>query len=498
MPHMDEVGQLLARAGSNVVTATAYDTAWLAALASDAHAPSPRPLFPESLEWLTTHQHPDGSWGAPWPYYHDRLISTLRAVLSLDAWCGCPATAARIQRGLTYIWANAERLAHDPWETVGFELIFPALLAKAEERHMALPFGAFDQVRERRREKLARAPMQWVYNRTTPLPVTLEALGPEFRADRLNCLQEDIGCVGMSPSSTAFLLQQAGRPDGAYAYLVRAVQEGPGDGGAPAYFPLETFERSWMLYQLQQAVPDLYARFLEETTPLLDALYRTRQPHGWTASVHSSVKEADTTAVCFAVLSQAGYDLDPGLLYQFEESDHFRCYPFEMNASSSVHAHLLSAFRYCPPRESAPRVEKALGFLRRARRPAGYWFDKWHVSPFYATSRVIAAAHAIAPDLTSPAVEWILHTQWEGGAWGYYAPTVEETAYALLALFAAHDHGARVPLEVLQRGADYLLRHFSPISMHYPPLWIHKSLYTPVQAVQGAVFAAAVACEARL
>src|SRR5438046_1639257 len=79
----DATRTLLWRAGANHATATAYDTAWVASLV----APGGRgPRFPASLTWLRAHQLPDGSWGGPAPYYHDRLLCTLRAVLTLHAW----------------------------------------------------------------------------------------------------------------------------------------------------------------------------------------------------------------------------------------------------------------------------------------------------------------------------------------------------------------------------------------------------------------------------
>ncbi len=98
-----------------VFQASAYDTAWLAVLRDSPDSATAQPLFPQSLEWLTTHQHSDGSWGAPWPYYHDCLLSTLRAVLTLHSWGRRAADKRLIELGLGYIWRNAGRQESDPW-----------------------------------------------------------------------------------------------------------------------------------------------------------------------------------------------------------------------------------------------------------------------------------------------------------------------------------------------------------------------------------------------
>lgn len=58
----------------------AYDTAWVARI-KDANG---NPMFPQSLQWLLDHQRPDGSWGCEVGYKHDRIISTLAALLALN------------------------------------------------------------------------------------------------------------------------------------------------------------------------------------------------------------------------------------------------------------------------------------------------------------------------------------------------------------------------------------------------------------------------------
>src|SRR5574341_1528602 len=100
----------------NLISWSAYDTAWLAW------------LMPAARDWLLEAQHPDGSWGADLEYYHDRVISTLSAVNALAATSTNQHEIQRIERGIRYLERTAPRLSRDPTETVGFELLAPALL----------------------------------------------------------------------------------------------------------------------------------------------------------------------------------------------------------------------------------------------------------------------------------------------------------------------------------------------------------------------------------
>lgn len=493
----EEVRSLLAQLGSTRMNLTAYDTGWVAAVSTASGAPR----FPQSLHWLRRHQHGDGSWGAgstedqAHPYYHDRLLSTLRAVLTLDAWSESPCDRRQVERGLAYIRAHAGDLAKDPVETVGFELIFPTLLDEAAQRALDVPQEPFVPVRLTGAAKRARAPRHLAYDRRTPLAVSLEALGPHFEVELASAVQEVNGSVGTSPSATAYLLQHCPDNETAVAFLDQVLQNDQAAGGMPAFFPIETFEYSWALYQLGQAQPAIYRHLAGSITPLLDYLYTTRTRAGWTSCAQATVKESDTTAVCFSVLSQAGYTLNPALLYQYEEATHFRVYPFERNPSPSANAHILDALHYCDPRERAPRVDKLIRFLTETRQPGGFWFDKWHVSPYYTTSHVVLAAQDWAPNLVAPAIDWLLAGQRPNGSWGYYGATLEETAYAVLALLAWQRSGHCIPCDVIARAVDYLHAHYTRDDGAYPPLWIAKTLYAPVLIAQAAVLAALLAAE---
>jgi hypothetical protein len=52
-----------------------------------------------------------------------------------------------------------------------------------------------------------------------------------------------------------------------------------------------------------------------------------------------------------------------------------------------------------------------------------------------------------------------------------------------------------MPEGVLERGAAYLRKGYTPGRQPYPPLWISKVLYAPEQVIEGAILAALLAYE---
>src|ERR1700674_1313189 len=99
---------------------TAYDTAWLATIPSALDASVPR--YPQALTWIEKHQRPDGSWGGDLRYEHDRVISTLAALVALATYERTARRQNCLARGVQYLWRNGHLLASEPTELVGFEL----------------------------------------------------------------------------------------------------------------------------------------------------------------------------------------------------------------------------------------------------------------------------------------------------------------------------------------------------------------------------------------
>src|SRR5437016_540956 len=112
------------------MSATAYDTAWVARVRAADHPE--QPAFPLAVRWLLRHQHLDGSWGAEVAFPHDRLICTLAALVALaELTESLPGTDHAVRRALVYLHLHRPDVRNDPIDTVGFELLLPELLRQA-------------------------------------------------------------------------------------------------------------------------------------------------------------------------------------------------------------------------------------------------------------------------------------------------------------------------------------------------------------------------------
>jgi halimadienyl-diphosphate synthase len=464
--------------------ASAYDVAWLARLSDGASV-----RWPQLTDWLLDNQWLDGSWGGTIRYYHDRILSTLAAVIALKEHSdGKKEVKEAIRQGVRYIWNNLQFLHHDPIELVGFELILPTLMAQARLLHLDVPrhSGGYARIRG---EKLRLLPLEMMYAPGTSVAFSLEFLGENGLSHSMQHLQGKNGAIANSPATTAYFLQQQGNHK-AIDYLEKVLAL---SGGVPAFYPFRTFETAWVLEHLS------FGGF---------ALDRLVEPSVWKSLKLAlgnqgtgidplfGINDGDTTAVTLHVLALGGHTVDPMILHHFEESTSrsFQTFAFERNASVATNAHALEALSLMSDYPNRREIwDRVVATLLESQKYRSYWIDKWHASPYYATAHTLitlikAKESMLAECLDS--VYWILHTQREDGSWGYFdRGTAEETAYALLALLHYHEAIKPVDLDVLKRGRAFLFDlHRSGNT--YPELWIAKSLYTPYSIVEAAILAA--------
>lgn len=462
-----------------MISASAYDMAWLAW------------LIPEARDWLCNAQHPDGSWGAELEYYHDRVVCTLSAINALAATTTNNHDLERIKQGIRYLERAAPCLSRDPTETVGFELLAPALLKIGEDLGLSLEkvACALEPYEMVRRQKMALIPPAMLYSRESTAPYSLEFLGFD-KLDRtaVTELRFANGSIHNSPAATAFCeIAGAGAPAG-QDYLLSTLEYH--QGTVPTFAPSEVFEISWTLMHLSLA-EDL-TQFQQTARPLIEEISANWGPEG-AGLTGEFPSDLDDTAAAYMLLSTFGKAPDPAVFEAFEEESHFHCYQFERNISLDVHIHLVMALRQAPdfPRQD-DMLLKAINILSRYLQ-TDFISDKWHVSPYYSTAHAVISLSGLADHLIEDQVFWLCHSQQSNGSWTFYPnfppSALEETAHVLLALLVVQKHNGSIPDNIIRHGMNYLRSHY-----HYhrelPALWVAKTVYHPAHITESIFLAA--------
>ncbi|MCP4425828.1 MAG: cyclase [Chloroflexi bacterium] len=475
--------RLLAQIGLGKMTNTAYDTAWVARLHELGE-----PMAEEALEWLRANQLEDGSWGAKEPlYYHDRVISTLAAIIAL-AKRGLAEDRIRIQRALPALGDYLEKLDLDPaGETIAFEMLMPTLMAEAKTLRLVPRGGTgmLNAMTMMREIKLAQTPGRMI-SRYITMAFSAEMAGKDgLRILDTANLQEANGSVGFSPSATAYYALNVNPNDTkALSYLRKTFV----DCGAPNVAPIDIFETAWSLWNLAQIGPiDSVTHALCQ--PHLDFLEKAWDPRlGISHANGFTPRDGDDTGLVYEVLSRFGRPVNISTVLSYEEHDHFRCFSLEANPSISTNIHVLGALRQAGLTRQHQSVQKVLQFLSQNRLNEQFWLDKWHASPYYTTAHAVMVAASYDNELVKNAIEWILETQNEDGSWGYYeSSTAEETAYCLQALSVWTRAVEPLPANALKKGTAWLQEHIEP---PYLPLWIGKGLYAPVMVIKSTILSA--------
>jgi halimadienyl-diphosphate synthase len=384
------------------------------------------------------------------------------------------------------VGSATQGLQSDPnGATVGFEMIAPTLAAEAEKLGIIKPQGdrILGRLSKLRAKKLAYLKDNMI-SRDVTIAFSAEMAGVDGKhmLDVKN-LQESNGSVGVSPSATAYFVTYIKKGDPASLNYLKSVIKP--DGGMPNVAPFDIFEIAWTLWNLS-FIPDLKKN--GKLQPHLDFLSRAWQPkRGVGFAAGYSVKDSDDTGLVYDTLLRFGIEKDLASVLLYEEKDHFRCFDLEANPSISANIHVLGALGQAGLDQKNSSVRKAVYFLHKAKGNQPFWLDKWHSSPYYATSHAIIACAGIANGLLEEAVQWILRTQNKNGSWGRYISTAEETAYAMQALWVWNEKVSRIPRTSLNNGARWLKEH---MNQPYPPLWIGKCLYSPHLVIRSAVISA--------
>ena len=506
-----EIKTLISELGSSKMSSAAYDTAWVAQMIE-----LDKEMGEHALEWLRSNQLPSGCWGTKEIHYnHDRVISTLSAMIALKKW-GNKQDQQRVNLAKLGLDAAIRSLQSDvAGATVGFEMLVPFLLDTAYnlgalqrkgDKELTLAHKVdqqyannsaskrraditFDQLKQGKKQKLASLP-GGIINRHVTISFSIEMLGEDdIHLLDIENLQELDGSVAGSPSATAFFALTVRPGDKrALAYLRRVAEKNNlfDGGGIPEVAPIEIFEIGWVLWNL--SLIEDRSNFADASKPHLDLLARDwKIGRGVSCAQDYALVDGDNTSVIFEALHRFGQPVDIETLLSYEREDHFCCYDPESTSSIGVNIHVFSALREAGLELDHPSVQKVVNFIKSKIILNTFWADKWHASPYYATAHTIIAAAGYVDGLVENAVNWIIETQKSNGAWGYYIDTAEETAYCLQALLIWRRNGGAVPKSVIKNGLAWLYEHREP---PYAPLWICKALYNPELIVKSAVLSA--------
>ncbi|MBV9119070.1 MAG: hypothetical protein JOZ39_00045, partial [Chloroflexi bacterium] len=367
------------------IAGCAYDTAWLAGVPADDNPNESR--YPSCLQWLIDHQLDDGSWGGSVLYEHDRILSTLAALAPLSRFGHRGDDRDAVVAGTRYLWQHGHRLSIEPIELVGFELLLPTLIKRAQDAGVPVP-PHLDVYRHERETKLSLIPPQALYSPYATVVHSLEFLGDQADLDGLRAAQGPNGSIGNSPAATAFLIGQGGGNPAALAYLDSCLNRAE-ESMAPVLHPCETFELMWAAYHLFLAgvptsllVPEQEIRSLEQDLAKGGvSLSSTTFP----------IPDADDTAVALLLLQHLGHNVDPSVLEGFALRDgYFASFPHERHSSVGVNLHVLHALlRVIGYRNCDHTVSRILDYLEAEQVAGLYWLDKWHISPYYATAHAL-------------------------------------------------------------------------------------------------------------
>ncbi|KAK8939554.1 hypothetical protein KSP40_PGU016703 [Platanthera guangdongensis] len=291
--------------GDGDVSPSAYDTAWIARIPATDDASKPH--FPTTLEWITKNQLKDGSWGdRDFFFLYERLACTLSCVLTLTLW---GQDDELIAKGLHFLQTRTQDLDKEKsiTRTPGFEIIFPSMLKEARSFGLNLPYDlpCLKQIITLREEKITRIPVEVMHSVQTTILLSLEAVQELVQWDRMLKLQSTNGSFLDSPAATAaaYLNTRDKKCLEYLTYIVRTFED-----HAPFVYPLDTFERCWVVDTVQRLGIDHH--FREEISITLDFLYRT--------DVLEHFKDGDDSFLCYIGETHQGVS-DFFSLYRFSQ-----------------------------------------------------------------------------------------------------------------------------------------------------------------------------------
>nr|ALJ30097.1 kaurene synthase-like protein [Stevia rebaudiana] len=305
------------------LSASAYDTAWVAMVPSPNSPLSP--CFPDCLKWVMDNQLDDGSWGLVnhthhlFPLVKDTLSSTLASIVALKKW---NVGEYQINKGLSFIESNlASASDENEPSPVGFDIIFPHMLEHAKDLSIKLPLEEKDLrlFLHKRELELKRCHSK---ERESYMAYISEGLGSSYDLNMVMKYQMKNGSILNSPSaSSAALIHHENV--GCLNYLTSVLKKF--GSAVPTLYPLDLYVWLYMVDQLERL--GITRHFTVEIQTVLDEAYRC-----WMQRDEQIFMNAGTCALAFRVLRTNGYQISSDPLAEImKEGSYMSPYeePFE-------------------------------------------------------------------------------------------------------------------------------------------------------------------------
>nr|UVC58046.1 CPS3 protein [Isodon rubescens] len=308
--------------GDGRISASAYDTAWIALIKDVINRDLP--LFPSSLEWIVSNQLRDGSWGDRDFFVPcDRLLSTLACVVALRTWNVYPNET---ERGILFVKKNISKLedGDDVHTTLGFEILFPALLERARNLGIeGLPYDdpTTQKICAERDLKLDRISKELIIKEVpASLLLILEGL-KNLNWENILKLQSPDGSFLGSPATTAFVFMET-KDESCLSYLKKTVQNF--GGGAPSLYPVDILTRLLAVDRLQRLGISRF--FHSQIEDCLSYIYRFWTGNGVFSGRDSEFCDVNDTSMAFRLLRLHGYNVSPNVFTNFKKGNEFSVY----------------------------------------------------------------------------------------------------------------------------------------------------------------------------
>lgn len=475
------INDLLDHAGEGLLSPSPYDTAWVARIADEKD--DTKPLFPQCLQWLLQHQNSDGSWGSDRQpgYYYDKVICTLSAIVCLQQWQNKGMdVGSYVARGVEYVNNTMPPLEGNQYRTVGFELLFPALIREALDLNINLEVDdRINNILLLQEKKLKKINGGLLFEKRTPLLHSLEGIPLQaINWEKLMAYQGKDGSFQASCAVTAFVYLHTRNPL-CLEYLQKVWNRYQ---YIPVGYPLDIFEAAWCLeiiarLELRSSFGVVYERKLE----WLKKQWNNNTGVGWTTSFND-LPDLDDTSVVYYLLSRQNLQPDPGVFDNFYSGNRIFCLPAELDSSPTHLFHLLLAYNGNNSELQNTAWQQAIALLN------GEWTDKWHLSPYYLTSIAITPLFRSKQYDIANILRFIMERQNPDGGWGTPSSNAEETGWACMTLLVyltdSNDNTNTSIIQCLSRGIRFLEAvKISPGADVFPDLWLEKCLYTPYTIV---------------